>query len=81
MLQGDVGWKTRDVIKDDFGGKLLSGRPRASAFTPRTRFYPADAVKTASARTQPSVRADARVRLRGHERVRADSGLRPRGKK
>jgi hypothetical protein len=30
----------RDVIKDEIGGKLLSGRPRASAFTPRTRFYP-----------------------------------------
>jgi hypothetical protein len=26
----------RDVIKDDFGGKLPSGRPPASAFTPRT---------------------------------------------
>jgi hypothetical protein len=29
----------RDVIKDDFGGKLPSGRPPASAFTPRTGFY------------------------------------------
>jgi hypothetical protein len=30
----------RDVIKDEIGGKLPSGRPRASAFTPRMRFYP-----------------------------------------
>jgi hypothetical protein len=30
----------RDVIKDEIGGKLPSGRPRASAFTPRPRFYP-----------------------------------------
>jgi hypothetical protein len=30
----------KDVIKDDFGGKLPSGRPRASSFIPRTRFYP-----------------------------------------
>jgi hypothetical protein len=29
----------RDVIKDNFGGKLPSGRPPASAFTPRTGFY------------------------------------------
>jgi hypothetical protein len=51
----------RDVIKDDFGGKLPSGRP----FRPDVRVYPAntvlpadeflpsaDAVKTASARTR-----------------------------
>jgi hypothetical protein len=37
----------RNVIKDNFGGKLPSGRPQtsfgrppASEFTPRTRFYP-----------------------------------------
>jgi hypothetical protein len=29
----------RDVIKDDFGGKLPSARPPASTFTPRTQFY------------------------------------------
>jgi hypothetical protein len=31
--------RSRDVIKDEIGGKLSSGRPRASAFTPRTGFY------------------------------------------
>jgi hypothetical protein len=62
----------RDVIKDDFGGKLLSGRSRTSA---RVRVYPADvvlpadgflpsadAVKTASARTLGCVCVDAHVR-------------------
>jgi hypothetical protein len=32
--------QSRDVIKDNFGGKLPSGRPRASAFIPQTWFYP-----------------------------------------
>jgi hypothetical protein len=32
--------RTRNVMKDDFGRKLPSGRSPASAFTPRTRFYP-----------------------------------------
>jgi hypothetical protein len=61
----------RDVIKDDFGGKLPSGRPfrpdvrprprspRGRDFTRRRVLPSADAVKTASARTQPSVRANA----------------------
>jgi hypothetical protein len=45
----------RDVIKEDFGGKLPSGRP----FRPDVRVYPADGflpsadtIKTASARTR-----------------------------
>jgi hypothetical protein len=52
----------RDVIKDDFGGKLPSGRPQTSASVrvypenavlPADGFLPsADAVKIASARTQ-----------------------------
>jgi hypothetical protein len=59
----------RDVIKDEIGGKLPSGRP----FRPDVRVYPADAVlpadgflpsadavKTASARTLVCVRADAK---------------------
>jgi hypothetical protein len=79
--------ESKDVIKDDFGGKLpsgrsrtSSGRPPASAYTPRTRFLSADgflpsadSVKTASARTRKSIRADATMRLHGRTRVRADT--------
>jgi hypothetical protein len=49
MLSHWTAVNARDVIKDDFGGKSPSGRPfrpdvhgrpHASAFTPRKRFYP-----------------------------------------
>jgi hypothetical protein len=39
--EDDVNTAHRDVIKDDFGGKLPSGCPWTSA---RFRIYPADAV-------------------------------------
>jgi hypothetical protein len=41
VFWGTVGERVcyRDIIKDDFGGKLPSEHPRASAFTPRTGFY------------------------------------------
>jgi hypothetical protein len=69
---------TRDVIKDDIGGKLPSGRPfrldvRARPRLSRGRGFPADGflpsaevVKTASVRTLGCVRADAAQRPRGH---------------
>jgi hypothetical protein len=61
--QGD----TRDVIKDDFGGKLLSGRPHASAFTPRRGFI-RGRVFTVCQRGKNRVRTDAPQLPRGHEK-------------
>jgi hypothetical protein len=62
---------TRDVIKDEIGGKLPSGRPfrpdvRARPRLPRGRGFTRGRVFT--------------VRERGKNRVRADAGLRPCGR-
>jgi hypothetical protein len=79
----------RDVIKNDFGGKLPSGHP----FRPDVRVYPADgflpsadAVKTASARMLVCVCVDTSASARMQPRsartlvcVRADIAQRPRG--
>jgi hypothetical protein len=65
---------TKITIRTSFSSgrpRTSSGRPRASAFTPRTRFYPRTGFYRP--RTQPSVRADARVRPRGNKRVHADA--------
>jgi hypothetical protein len=72
----------RDVIKDDFGGKLPSGRP----FRPDVRGRRPDIrarlrVFTVRRRGKNRVRADACVRPRRHERVRADAAQRPCEKK
>jgi hypothetical protein len=69
---------TRDVIKDDFEGKLPSGRPfrpdvRARPRLPRGRGFTCGRVFTVRQRGKNRVRADAGVRPRGHERVRADA--------
>jgi hypothetical protein len=62
----------RDVIKDEIGGKLPSGRPfrpdvRARPRLPRGRGFTRGWVFT--------------VRGRGKNRVRADAQVRPRGRK
>jgi hypothetical protein len=73
----------RDVIKDDFRGKLPSGRRpdvRARPCLPRGRRFTRGRVFTVRGRGKNRVRADARVCPRGHERVRADTAQRLRGR-
>jgi hypothetical protein len=68
-------FQSRDVIKDDFGGKLPSGRPfspdvrgRRPDVRPRTRF----------SRTRDFTRERvSTVRRRGKNRVRADTSPSP----
>jgi hypothetical protein len=62
----------RDVIKDDFGGKLPSGRPfrpdvRARTRLPRGRGFTRGQVFTVRRCGKNHVRAGARVHPRGHE--------------
>jgi hypothetical protein len=63
---------SRDVIKDDFGGKLPSGRP----FRSDVRGY------RSNVRPRPRLPRGwvFTVRRRGKKRVRADAGVRPRGR-
>jgi hypothetical protein len=63
--------RIRNVIKDDFGGKLPSGRP----FHPDVRWNPRlsrGPVFTVRRRSKNCIRADAVRRQRGHGRIRAD---------
>jgi hypothetical protein len=67
---------TRDVIKDDFGGKLPSGRPfrpdvRARPRLPRGRGFTRERVFTVRRRGKNRIRADARVRPCGRRAASA----------
>jgi hypothetical protein len=57
----------RDVIEDDFGGKITVRMSARIRVYPADGFLPsADAVKTASAQTRKSVRADMSASARTH---------------
>jgi hypothetical protein len=71
---------TRDVIKDEIGGKLPSGRPfrpdvRARPRLPRGCGFTRGRVFTVRGRGKNRVRTDAAQRPRGQEHVHADAKI------